>query len=166
MAFKTSPANLFGPGKMYHPLLYCLLIGAVAPAIAYFLAKRWPNTWLKYINIPVICYPATIFPATAVNYVPAAIICFIFNYLIRRRHLSWWLKYNYVLSAALDSGVAVGSVLIFFILQYPKNGSIGATTVQTWWGNTVYMNTNDWLGIPAKKPDPSIGYFGPAPGTF
>ena len=105
-------------------------------------------------------------PTIAANYVPAAIICFIFNYLIRRRHFSWWLKYNYILSAALDSGVAVSSLFMLFALQYPKNGSIGATNVQTWWGNTVYKNTNDWLGIPKKTPDPSIGYFGPAPGTF
>lgn len=34
MMFETSPANVFGPSKTYHPLLYCLLIGAVTPAIA------------------------------------------------------------------------------------------------------------------------------------
>jgi hypothetical protein len=45
-------------------------------------------------------------------------------------------RYNYVLSAAMDSGVAVSAVLIFFILQYPRDGSIGANTIQTWWGNT------------------------------
>jgi hypothetical protein len=48
-----------------------------------------------------------------------------------------------VLSAALDSGVAVSAVLIFFILQYPQNGNIGLHTIQSWWGNTVWLNTAD-----------------------
>ncbi|KAF7334639.1 OPT oligopeptide transporter [Mycena venus] len=48
-----------------------------------------------------------------------------------------------VLSAALDSGVAVSAVLIFFILQYPRNGTIGLNTIQSWWGNTVWLNTAD-----------------------
>lgn len=57
---------------------------------------------------------AAIPPATAVNYVPWAIIGFIFQFVIRRRHFSWWAKYNYVLSAALDAGVAIGALFVFF----------------------------------------------------
>lgn len=75
-------------------------------------------------------------PASAVNYIPWGIVGFIFQYVIRRRHFSWWTKYNYVLSAALDSGVAISAILIFFCLQYPRNGDIGATNLQVWWGNT------------------------------
>ena len=48
-----------------------------------------------------------------------------------------------VLSAALDAGVAVSIVLIFFCLQYPRNGTIGENNIATWWGNTVYANTLD-----------------------
>lgn len=33
-------------------------------------------------------------PATAVNYVPWAIIGFIFQYVVRRKHFSYWAKYN------------------------------------------------------------------------
>lgn len=53
-----------------------------------------------------------------------------------------------MLSAALDAGVAVSAVLIFFIFQYPKNGSIGLNTVQSWWGNTVPFETADFKGTP------------------
>lgn len=48
-----------------------------------------------------------------------------------------------VLSAAMDSGLAVSIILIFFCLEYPDNGSIGLHTIQTWWGNTVYAKTAD-----------------------
>lgn len=113
-------------------------------------------------------------PASAVNYVTWAAVGFIFNYYIRRNHFSWWVKYNCtsspaserstdiadlvlliwvwtdVLSAALDSGVAFSIIFIFFVLQYPKNGTIGADTVQSWWGNTVFSNTADGMGLPFK----------------
>lgn len=89
------PANMFGPGKMYHPLLYFFLIGAVAPAIPYVLAKRFPNSWIKYVNMPVLLNgTSAIPPATAVNFIPASLVGFIFNRVIRRRHFSWWSKYN------------------------------------------------------------------------
>lgn len=53
-----------------------------------------------------------------------------------------------MLSAALDSGVAVSTIVIFFCLQFPQNGNIGLTTVQSWWGNTVSFNTADGLKTP------------------
>ena len=53
-----------------------------------------------------------------------------------------------VLSAALDSGVAVSAILIFFILQYPDNNGIGKNTIQTWWGNTVSFNNADGAAAP------------------
>ena len=53
-------------------------------------------------------------PACAVNYVPWTILGFIFQYIIRRRHFTFWAKYNYVLSAALDTGTAIGVLFVFF----------------------------------------------------
>lgn len=67
------------------------------------------------------------------------------------------MRYNYILSAALDSGVALAAVIIFFAVVYPKGGTIGATTVQTWWGNTVWKNTLDAAGA-ASLPIPTTGF--------
>jgi hypothetical protein len=33
-------------------------------------------------------------PATSLNYIPWAMVGFLFQYLIRRRHFSFWAKYN------------------------------------------------------------------------
>ncbi|TFY70229.1 hypothetical protein EVG20_g2771 [Dentipellis fragilis] len=92
----------------------------------------------------------TLPPANASNFVPWAILGFIFQYLIRRRFFPFWAKYNYVLSAALDAGTAVGVILVYFCLQYPANGEIGAKTIQVWWGNTVFENNADWKSLPFK----------------
>ncbi|KAF5381591.1 hypothetical protein D9615_005535 [Tricholomella constricta] len=89
-------------------------------------------------------------PATAVNYVPWAIIGFLFQFVVRRRNFAYWAKYNYVLSAALDAGTAVGVIIVFFCLQYPLNGTIGKHTIRGWWGNQVFRNTLDWRNVTFK----------------
>ncbi|KAJ6518167.1 oligopeptide transporter [Mycena vitilis] len=138
------PARQFSQGQIYYALTFFFLIGFLCPLIAWLCTLKWPNSWLRYLNFPVIFSGTGLIPpANSNNYVPWAIVGFIFQYVIRRRHFAWWTKYNYVLSAALDSGVAVSAVLIFFILQYPQNGNIGLNTIQSWWGNTVWLNTAD-----------------------
>ncbi|KAG2073818.1 OPT oligopeptide transporter [Suillus decipiens] len=138
------PQRQFSPGQMYSGLLWFFLIGALCPFAAWLISLKWPNSIIRYINFPVI-FTGTSYipPATAVNYVPWTIVGFIFQYVIRRRHFSWWTKYNYVLAAGLDSGLAVSIILIFFCLQYPRNGSIGANNVAKWWGNNVFLDTAD-----------------------
>lgn len=64
-----------------------------------------------------------------------------------------------VLSAGLDSGLAISTIVIFFCLNFPKDGTIGLNTIQAWWGNTVYQNTADWAGA-AALPLPASGTFG------
>ena len=76
-------------------LSFFFLIGALCPLTVYLISRRWPNNFLKLVNFPVIFSgTGAIPPATAVNYVPWTIVGFTFQYLIRRRHFSWWTKYN------------------------------------------------------------------------
>ncbi|KDR68806.1 hypothetical protein GALMADRAFT_256667 [Galerina marginata CBS 339.88] len=144
------PALQFSKGQTYYPLVFFFLIGTVAPVIPWALAKKWPNSVFKYIKPVIFNGTGLIPPATAINYVPWAGVGFIFQYVIRRRHFSWWTKYNYVLSAALDSGVAVSILVIFFCLQFPANGTIGADNIALWWGNTVPFVGADNAGTPVK----------------
>lgn len=155
------PQRQFSSGQVYHGLLYFFLIGAFCPFAAWIISLKWPHSLIRYVNFPII-FSGTgyIPPASAVNYVPWTIVAFIFNYVIRRRHFSWWTKYNYVLAAGLDSGLAVSLVLVFFILQYPANGTIGLNNIQKWWGNTVFLNTADGKALPLLQP-PAGGTFGP-----
>ncbi|KAF4610330.1 hypothetical protein D9613_010457 [Agrocybe pediades] len=125
------------------------------------LTRRYPNTILNYLNFPLIFSGVGLIPpATSVNYVPWAIIGFIFQYIIRRKHFSWWAKYNYVLSAALDAGTAVGLILIFFCLQFPLDGELGKDTIQAWWGNSVYKQTLDWNNTALRQISPGSTFDG------
>lgn len=64
---------------------------------------------------------------------------------------------DYILSAALDSGVAVSTIVIFCIIL--PGGTLN------WWGNSVFANTADGLGTPWTSLLPE-GYFGPPKGTW
>ncbi|KAK0244995.1 hypothetical protein EDD85DRAFT_799229, partial [Armillaria nabsnona] len=70
-----------------------------------------------------------------------------------------------VLSAALDAGTTVSILVIFFCLQYPRNGTIGLDTIQSWWGNTVPFEGADYgpggIGTPVRSLAPG-DTFGPS----
>src|ERR1700753_105171 len=98
------PALQFSKGQMYYGLTFFFLLGAIAPVFPYLISKKFPNSFWKYVNLPVIFSgTGSIPPATAVNYVPWGIVGFIFQYHIRRRHFGWWTKYNckYVLRCSV-----------------------------------------------------------------
>lgn len=147
------PARLYSPGKMYSGLLHLFWIGALLPVITFLLKKKFPkNNFLKSIHWPLFfAGTGNLPPATGINYTTAFVVSYVFNKIIKERKPRWWAKYNYLLSAALDSGVAVSAIIIFFCVVFP-GGSL------TWWGNTVSSTTADGLGTPRFEVN---GTFGP-----
>ncbi|KAG9026338.1 hypothetical protein FRB95_008983 [Tulasnella sp. JGI-2019a] len=141
------PVRALNHGSLYYPTLYFFVIGAVLPIPFYFLARAFPRSWFKYVNIPVAFTGiGNLPPSAGINYSSWAAVGFVFQYWIRRRHFHWWSRYNYIFSAALDAGVAIGTILVFFTLAFPRRGSI----IIDWWGNNVNNNTPDTLGTPLK----------------
>ncbi|CAG8168598.1 unnamed protein product [Penicillium salamii] len=167
------PQRMFQSGQVYNGL-------PVVTVIVYFIYRRYPNSWVRYINVPIFFNAAgNIPPANTTQYSLWFIFGFFFNYLIRRRAFDWWKRYNCerasfdrlflleqiadligldLLQAAMDTGTAVATIVIFFALGYH------AITFN-WWGNTVGSNTMDanstpWLTVP--KGD----HFGKGPGEF
>ncbi|KAJ6486438.1 OPT oligopeptide transporter protein-domain-containing protein [Mycena vitilis] len=125
-----SPARLFSLGGLYNPLLYGFLFGAIAPIPFYFLARRYPLSYWRYINIPVFCGGVGSIPAaSAYNYAAWAVTGFVFNFVIS----------------------AGGCATTIF--------SPPRSTPVKWWGNTVWQNTNDAMGVPRLVSD--TGTFGP-----
>lgn len=141
------PSRQFGRGTLYHPHTYALIVGALLPLPFWFWQRRNPNSWVKYISTPVILNGVSgIPPATGINYSAWFAVGALFQYFIRKRYFAWWSKFNYVTSAALDSGTVISLMTIFFTLQFPKNGRI---TVN-WWGNTVYKHS-EWLDMNSRS---------------
>ncbi|KAF8150467.1 OPT oligopeptide transporter protein-domain-containing protein [Mycena galopus ATCC 62051] len=141
------PSRQFGPQSIYHPHTYALIIGAILPLPFWFWQRRYPNSWIKYISTPVILNGVSgIPPATGINYSSWFAVGALFQYFIRKKHFAWWSKFNYVTSAALDSGTVISLMVIFFTLQFPKHGNIEVN----WWGNDVFTKTADYNRLPWK----------------
>ncbi|EPS99084.1 OPT oligopeptide transporter [Fomitopsis schrenkii] len=144
------PKRQFGSSSPYHPELYALLVGALIPIPFWLWQRRYPSSWVRYVNTPLILNGISpIPPATGINYSSWFLVGFIFQYVLRRRNFAWWSKFNYVTSAALDSGTVISLLVIFFTLEFPNGGHY-----ISWWGNDVWKNTLDFKGAVLKTPPP------------
>ncbi|KAL9238500.1 hypothetical protein vseg_012913 [Gypsophila vaccaria] len=125
----VGPKRIFGSLGTYKAMNWFFLGGAVGPLLVWFAHKAFPKkSWIPLINLPVLL-GATAYmpPATPLNYNAWIIVGTIFNFFVFRYRKQWWQRYNYVLSAALDAGVAFMAVLLYFSLGI-ENKSL------TWWG--------------------------------
>ncbi|KAI1446405.1 OPT-domain-containing protein [Annulohypoxylon stygium] len=152
----VGPAEFFGPNATYRPLVWCFLIGAIAPIPLWLYGRKKKSSIVRKINLPVLFGSLSwIPPATGLNFSVWAVVCYIFNYLIKNRASGWWAKYTMTLSAALDSGLAFGIVIVFFGFIYP-----GWMDGFSWWGTEVYKQGCDWQAC-AYSTVPNGSHFGP-----
>ncbi|KAH6896912.1 OPT oligopeptide transporter protein-domain-containing protein [Thelonectria olida] len=142
------PRRFFAPGSMYRPLLWFFLVGAILPVVVFALKKKFPKTrWLHKIHVPLFLGGLNyIPPASGTNYGSWAIVGLVFGLWVKRYAKRWWMKYNFVLSSALDCSLAIAGIVIFFAIFYT-----GASDGLNWWGTTVYKNTCDWKSCPYKE---------------
>ncbi|KAK7611128.1 OPT family small oligopeptide transporter [Phyllosticta paracitricarpa] len=153
----VGPARFFGEGALYRPLVWAFLIGTIAPIGVYLLGRHQKRSIWRKVNLPVLFGSLSwIPPATGLNFSVWALVCWLFNDVIRRRKTAWWKKYNMTLSAALDSGVAVGVVVVFFGVIYP-----GWMKGFSWWGTEVYKQGCDWVACSYRNVAPGE-HFGPS----
>lgn len=127
----VGPKRIFGDMGVYPSLNWFFLGGAITPVIVWVLHKAFPNVWwIPLINMPVLLgATSNMPPASSVNYVTWVFLGTIFNYFVFKYHKKWWKRYNYVLSAALDAGLAFMAVLLYFCLQL-QNVQLN------WWGTS------------------------------
>ncbi|EFJ17229.1 hypothetical protein SELMODRAFT_179057 [Selaginella moellendorffii] len=126
------PMRMWGSLGQYNQMNWFFLVGAVAPVFVWIAIKLFPKQrWLRLVNMPILLgATGAIPPATAVNYWSWFLMGFVFNYLIFRYKKAWWQRHNYVLSAALDAGVAFMAILVYFATR------MGDYSVN-WWGATI-----------------------------
>lgn len=76
----------------------------------------------------------TIIPGAASSWITVSFILIVVSqYYIKRRHTAWFVKYNYLISTALDSGT---SLMVFIIAMALYGGASGVSyPFPSWWGN-------------------------------
>lgn len=127
-----SPRRILGDLGYYSAINWFFLGGAVAPILVWLAHKAFPSQeWIGLINMPVLLGATGMMPpATAVNFTSWIILGFISGFVIYRYRRDWWQRNNYVLSGALDAGLAFMGVLLYLCLGL-EDISI------SWWGTNL-----------------------------
>jgi OPT family small oligopeptide transporter len=180
--------NLF---VLYPILPWCFLIGAFV-GVGWGVAQKfgWKvregarrrlsaatfATWEKNLFNPLsvlVWFDPAVFWAGTLNWTGgsnlsyatnALYLSFIFMYYVKRNYFPWWQKYNYLLEAGFDIGVAISGILQTFALDFQSN-----SVSLNWWGNTVStagVDFNSYNQNATLLPIPKSGYFGLAPENF
>ncbi|KAI1656429.1 small oligopeptide transporter [Daldinia decipiens] len=151
------PERMFGPGSMYVNFNWFWLIGAGFPVVLWFLSRKLKIGFARHLNAPIMFGAMSwLPPATPISFSSWAIFGLIFNYAIRKRFGGWWRTYNYVTAAALDAGLILSTIVIFFAITLP------GVTIPQWWGNVDVFNTLDASYVGWLKTVPKGEKFGPA----
>lgn len=157
------PKHLFSGDAIYKDLQWFWLIGFFLPIVFFGIARFIiPKSGLvRKINVPLIFGAmAYIPPYSAMNILSYCAVGWIFNKYIRDKARGWWMHYNYITSAALDVGLAICAIVLFFCVQLPGG------TMSEWWGTSVIENTVDMMGTAVRKTVSGDETFGPAPGSW
>lgn len=150
------PARMFSPGQIYSGLFLFFIIGAIAPVIFYYAAKKWPRSAAKYLMAPLIFGGAgAIPPATPLNYLSWGMVGFVFQFWIKKRHFTWWSRLNFLTSSALDLGLALATLFVFFAF------TLHGIEPPSWWGNDIVGTTMDVQGTAIQMHVEEGKRFGP-----
>ncbi|OAQ59886.1 OPT oligopeptide transporter [Pochonia chlamydosporia 170] len=151
------PRRMFGVGSMYARFNWFWLVGAAFPVLLYVLTKTLNIRFFRHFQAPIMLGAmAWLPPATPLSFSSWGIVGLVFNKWIRNRWNGWWTTYNYTTAAALDAGLILSTIIIFFAITFPN------VTVPQWWGNVAVFETLDATYAAILKTVPENGTFGPA----
>ncbi|KAK4757553.1 hypothetical protein SAY87_018854 [Trapa incisa] len=101
---------------------------SMAQAVSFLNDFKLGQYWIPLINLPILLgATGAMPPATPLNYNAWVLVGTVFNFFIFRYHKRWWQRYNYILSAALDAGVAFMGVLLYLAFEMENK-------TPNWWG--------------------------------
>ncbi|WXC61948.1 hypothetical protein SNK03_007815 [Fusarium graminearum] len=137
----VGPRRLFGTQGPYRALTYTIPIGVVVPIVAYFIAKRWPNSFWRNVNAPILFAGPMGWAPFNWSYMQGTVVlAFVFNFFIKRRYTAWWEKYAYVLTSSLSAAIGISGAIMYFAVQHTG-------VVLDWWGNRIHEQGVDRHGL-------------------
>ncbi|SPO49315.1 related to isp4 - oligopeptide transporter [Moesziomyces antarcticus] len=146
----------------YGKLLWMFLVGAIFPVIVWGLTKKFPRSFMRKVNSPVIFTGTGLMPpATGINFTAWAMCGFVLN-LVKKYRTGWWTRYNYVLGAAMDT--ALPSRPSSSSSASSSKGKQSDFASDGWWGNVAPYNTADG-NLVSYLTAPTEGFM-PAPSAF
>ncbi|RKO94729.1 OPT family small oligopeptide transporter, partial [Blyttiomyces helicus] len=119
-----APKRMFGSDSPYHPLLWCFLGGVVIPIPCFLLHRRYPNFGWNLVNWPIFLYAWGGGPVngSGSSYVMILVTSYLSQFYAKRYRRNWYDKYNYTISAALDSGTICTAIILYLTVTLAKLG--------------------------------------------
>lgn len=131
--------DLFGVGARYQWVTLAFLVGFLAPLPFWVAYRFYPHPVFKYLNTSIILWTmGYLFVGTNASITSYFAIGFFAQGWLRRKRPAWFVRYNYLVSAALDGGTQV----LVFILTFAVFGGSGTARPFPYW---------------AGNPDPASG---------
>lgn len=129
---------MFSPGSRYGLVPIGLLLGFLPPLIFHTLHRAYPRIGFSKINTPIIlAYAGILSVGISSSMLSYFAIGFASQFWLRRWKPDWFIKYNYVLAAALDGGTQI----LVFLLTYTVLGGVGPEIkFPKYWGNNADGN--------------------------
>jgi len=124
--------ELFAPGKRYQWVVWAYFLGFLAPIPFWVIHRYNPKLRADYLYTPLILLCMGMLGA-GINTSPTVYfaIAWLSQWFLRTRYPKWFVKYNYILGAALDGGTQV----MVFLLSFAVQGAVRAPYMfPKWWG--------------------------------
>lgn len=133
-------ADMFSIGGRYQWVTISFLVGFLVPLPFYFANKIYPSRFFTYWNLAIVLwYMGWLFVGVNSSILVYFAVGFIAQGYVRKHHPEKFIKYNYLVSAALDGGAQV----MVFILSFAVFGGSGnAVAFPTWAGNNGGFDNN------------------------
>ncbi|KAI7762556.1 hypothetical protein LZL87_008902 [Fusarium oxysporum] len=135
IAWSIAP-KMFSIGARYEWVTIAYLIGFAAPLPFYFAHKFFPHIRIfSYLNTPIILwYLGYLFVGLNASITSYFILGAFGQFYLRRYRPEWFVKWNYLISAALDGGT---QVMVFIATFAVFGGSGKSVPFPAWAGNKV-----------------------------
>lgn len=141
---------MFSVGRTYQWIVLALPLGFVFPLPFYYLHRQFPKMGWDYVVTPVICWYLGYLSVGINSSVPLYFaIGFFVQFYVRKRHAEWFIKYNYLLAAAISGGTE----LLVFVTTFAVQGASGTAVVfPPYWGNNFQTGNYDYCAL-----NPALG---------
>ncbi|KAF4618316.1 hypothetical protein D9613_011703 [Agrocybe pediades] len=116
---------LYATGTRYGFVPYMLLAGLGFPIPFWLLHRKYPKVGFNYVFTPVLVGNVGINSSIFTSF----LLAIFSQYYLRKYRATWFRKYNFLLSAALDGGT---SVMVFVYTFAVGGGSGTVTPFPTW----------------------------------
>ena len=123
-----------------------LLLGFLPPLVLHTLHRAYPTVGFANVNTPIIlAYAGILSVGISSSMLSYFLIGFSSQFWLRRWKPDWFIKYKYMLAAALDGGTQI----LVFLLTFTVLGGVGPEfKFLLYWGNNAEGNFDYCMRAP------------------